>query len=83
MADPIKTAKHIFDEFLSKADPASMPNYDSNAKDAQAQAAGRKGGRKGGPARAVRLSPLQRSKIAANAAKSRWENTPRTDKKLD
>jgi hypothetical protein len=33
MADPIKTAKHIFEEFLSKADPASMPDYDPNAKD--------------------------------------------------
>jgi hypothetical protein len=83
MADPIKTAKHIFDEFLSKADPASMPNYDPQAKDAQAQAAGKKGGRKGGLSRAARLSPLQRSKIAANAAEARWENSSRTDKKLD
>jgi hypothetical protein len=42
MADPIKTAKSIFDQFLSKADPGSMPGYNPNTKDAQAQAAGKK-----------------------------------------
>jgi hypothetical protein len=56
MADPIKAAKHIFDEFLSKADPASMPGYDPNAKDTRAQAAGRIGGRTGGNVRALKLS---------------------------
>ena len=73
MADPIKTAKHIFDNFLSKADPASMPNYDPNAKDAQAQAAGRKGGAKGGKARALKLSRAQRKVIARKAAQARWK----------
>lgn len=74
MADPIETAKHIFDQFLSKADPVSMPNYDPNAKDAQAQAAGRRGGREGGLARAARLSPRKRRKIAKLAAKARWKS---------
>jgi hypothetical protein len=73
MADPIKTAKRMFDEFLSKADPASMPDYDPNAKDPQAQAAGRKGGLKGGAARAAVLSPRTRRKISKKAAKQRWE----------
>jgi len=75
MADPIKTAKKIFDQFLSKADPASMPDYDPHAKDAQAQAAGRKGGLKGGRARADNLSPQKRRKIARKAARSRWGGT--------
>jgi len=76
MADPIKAAKHIFDQFLSKADPAALPNYDPKAKDAQAQAAGRRGGRKGGPIRARRLSPQKRQQIAKNAARVRWKRKP-------
>ena len=76
MADPIKTAKGIFDQFLSKADPASMPDYDPNAKDQQAQAAGRKGGRQGGIARAASLSPAKRRKIAKKAARTRWIEKP-------
>jgi hypothetical protein len=76
MADPIKTAKKIFDQFLSKADPASMSGYDPKAKDAQAQAAGRKGGRKGGPIRAARLSLRKRQQIAKNAAQVRWKKKP-------
>jgi hypothetical protein len=76
MADPLKAAKRMFDEFLSKADPASMPDYNPNTKDAQAQAAGRKGGRKGGLARAVSLSPQKRRQLAKKAANSRWRNNP-------
>jgi hypothetical protein len=72
MADPIKAAKRMFDEFLSKADPASMPEYDPNAKDAQAQAEGRKGAKKGGLARASSLSPRKRKEIAKRAAHARW-----------
>ena len=72
MADPIKTAKRMFDEFLSKADPASMPDYNPHAKDAQAQAAGRIGGEKGGPARAAKLPSKKRQQIARKAAEKRW-----------
>jgi hypothetical protein len=72
MADPIKTAKKIFDQFLSRADPASMPNYDPRAKDSQAQAAGRMGGIKGAVARTRALSRQKRRSIAQRAAKVRW-----------
>jgi len=75
MADPIKAAKRIFDQFLSKADPASMPDYDPKAKDPQKQEAGRSGGKKGGAARAATLSEKERHKIAMKAAKSRWNST--------
>jgi hypothetical protein len=34
--------------------------------------AGRKGGKKGGTARAVKLSPKKRSQIAKKAARARW-----------
>jgi len=41
-------------------------------KDPHAVALGRLGGRKGGKARAQRLSPERRVEIARNAAKARW-----------
>ena len=73
--DPIKLAKGIFDEFLAKSDPESVgPILE---KDPHAQAAGRKGGLKGGKVRALRLSVKQRKDIASKAAKSRWAK--RTD----
>jgi hypothetical protein len=37
-------------------------------------AAGRKGGLKGGKARAKKLTPAERSKIAREAAKARWHS---------
>jgi len=37
-----------------------------------AQALGRQGGLKGGPARAERLTPEERSAIARKAARARW-----------
>jgi hypothetical protein len=45
---------------------------DSNGKDPAAVAAGRKGGLKGGNARAAKLSPEERTAIARKAAQSRW-----------
>lgn len=41
-------------------------------KDPAAVLLGRKGGRKGGKARAEKLSPEQRSEIARKAARIRW-----------
>ena len=37
---------------------------------------GRKGGLKGGKARAAKLSPRKRKQIARKAAKSRWKRKP-------
>ena len=42
--------------------------------ESEAVKSGRKGGLKGGKARANRLTALQRSKIASDAAKKRWGN---------
>ena len=42
-------------------------------KNPAAVALGRLGGKKGGPARAEKLTPEQRSAIARTAALSRWE----------
>ncbi len=52
-----------------KAEPAD------DGKDPAAVALGRKGGLKGGKARAAKLTPEQRSEIARKAAAARWRLT--------
>jgi hypothetical protein len=42
-------------------------------KDAAAVALGRRGGLKGGKARAAKMSPARRAEIASKAAKARWD----------
>lgn len=44
-------------------------------KDPAAVALGRRGGKKGGPARAVKLTPKQRSESARKAVQARWKRT--------
>lgn len=52
-------------------DPAT--NEDAKQeKNPAAVALGRLGGRKGGPARAAKLTPEQRKEIAKKAAAARW-----------
>ncbi|MCA9501171.1 MAG: hypothetical protein KC588_18410 [Nitrospira sp.] len=46
----------------------------SQDKDPNAVALGRKGGLKGGPARAAKLTPQERRESARNAAIARWKN---------
>ena len=49
---------------------------DEPEKDPAAVALGRKGGLKGGVARAKKLSKKRRVEIAKKAAKARWSRTP-------
>jgi hypothetical protein len=73
--DPNLFAKRVFDNLLEKLDPeaaAARAPEPIPEKDPKAQAAGRKGGKRGGPARAVKLSAKKRRAIATRAAKSRW-----------
>lgn len=53
------------------AGQVEMPKTD-DGKDPAAVALGRKGGLKGGKARAEKLSAKRRAEIAKKAAKSRW-----------
>lgn len=53
--------------------PAEPPPSEPE-KDPAAVALGRRGGLKGGAARASKLSPEQRSEIARKAATARWRN---------
>lgn len=64
MANPIKTAKNIFDHFLSKVDPEAVGPAEAQIQVANPYA--------GGKARAVNLSPKRRKQIAKKAAKARW-----------
>lgn len=56
----------------SEADLSPRPD----GKNPAAVALGRLGGKKGGPARAAKLTPEQRREIARKAARTRW-GTPR------
>jgi hypothetical protein len=67
--DPNQLGKLIVDLATGEADEA-----DPHAgKDPAAVALGRKGGLKGGKARAAKLTPEQRSESARKAAKARWK----------
>ena len=56
-------------ESTGQAEPAPDPD---EGKDPAAVALGRKGGLKGGKARAAGLTPEQRSEAASLAAQARW-----------
>lgn len=67
--DPNQLAKRILDEATGEQPKTAPPP----AKNAAAVELGRLGGRKGGAARAAALTPEQRSEIAKQAAKKRWQ----------
>jgi len=67
--DPNQLGKLIVDLSVGDADDSkNMP--DESGKDPAAMALGKKGGK----ARAAKLSPKQRSSIAKKAAKARWKS---------
>lgn len=63
-------AARLVDEATGEA-PTADPDAD---KDPAAVALGRKGGLKGGKARAERMTPEQRSESARKAAEARWRS---------
>lgn len=62
-------AKRIVDEATGQAEPES-----EDTRDPLAVELGRRGGLKGGKARAAKLSPERLSEIARKAAAARWGN---------
>jgi hypothetical protein len=69
--DPNELAKQLVDEVAGDAPP-----FDPDAgKDPAAVALGRKGGLKGGKARAASMTPEQRSEAARRAAAARWSKS--------
>ena len=56
------------------------PDVSKDGKNPAAVALGRLGGKKGGPARAAKLTPDERSEIARTAALARWRKAKNRDK---
>lgn len=69
--DTNQLAKRITDIATGETDQSP----EESGKDPNAVALGRKGGLKGGKARAAKLSAKKRSEIAKKAAKARWRKS--------
>lgn len=69
--DPSQLAKLIVDMATGQAPPDTTVDR----KDPAAVALGRKGGLKGGRARAASLSAKKRAEIAKKGAKARWNKS--------
>jgi hypothetical protein len=70
--DPNELAKQLVDEATGET-PSVDPD---EGKDPNAVALGRKGGLKGGKARAAKMTPEERAKSARKAAEARWGKKP-------
>ena len=69
--DPNQLAKLVVDIATGEREDAAPVTPE---KDAAAVALGRRGGLKGGRARASSMTPEQRSEAARKAAQARWAN---------
>jgi len=70
--DPVQLGKLIGDILTGEVDDRAVPSPDDPNKDPNAVALGRRGGLKGGRARADSLTSEERRTIAQDAAKKRW-----------
>ncbi len=68
--DTNKLAFQIVQKSIRESEPETPKD---TGKDPAAVALGRKGGLKGGKARAAKMIPAERSEAARKAAKARWE----------
>jgi hypothetical protein len=71
--DPVQLGKLIGDILTGQVEDRAPPSPNDPNKDQAAVTLGRKGGLKGGRARADSLTPEERQKIARDAAQKRWE----------
>lgn len=69
--DPNQLAASIVAEAVGDVEPEALE--EDNGKNPAAVALGRLGGKKGGKARAEKLTPEERKEIAKKAAKARWK----------
>lgn len=73
--DPNELGKQLVDEATG-----SVPKYNPDeGKDPAAVALGRRGGLKGGKARAAKMSTEERSEAARKAAAARWSKRSNTN----
>jgi hypothetical protein len=73
--DPNVAAKRIVDQATDKDQASPSENGEPTAEERSeaARMLGRRGGLRGGPARAMKLSKKRRQEIARRAAKARWD----------
>jgi hypothetical protein len=71
--DPVQLAKLIGDILTGQVEDVAPSTPADQNKDPAAVALGRKGGLKGGKARAAQMSPEERSAIARKGAAARWQ----------
>ncbi len=72
--DPAQLAKLMIDIATGEVEDRGL-TPEEQGKDAAAAALGRRGGQKGGKARAESLSPERRAEIARAAAAKRWKDS--------
>jgi hypothetical protein len=72
--DPVQLGKLIGDILTGQVEDRASASPEDDSKDQAAVTLGRKGGLKGGKARAASLTAAERKKIAQAAAKKRWQN---------
>ncbi|MGA2815068.1 MAG: RNA-binding protein [Xanthobacteraceae bacterium] len=70
--DPVQLGKLIGDILTGQVEDRAPDRPEDITKDQAAVSLGRKGGLKGGRARADSMSSAQRAEIARKAAKARW-----------
>ncbi len=70
--DPVQLGKLIGDILTGQVEDRAPDRPEDTAKDQAAVALGRKGGLKGGKARAAKIAPEKRAEIAKKAAQARW-----------
>ena len=68
-------ARATGEEPLPESESVEVPELTPEERHAAAVALGRLGGKKGGPARAAKLTPEQRVESAKKAAKARWSRS--------
>ncbi len=69
-------AHRVVEQATGALEEQPEPELDTEGKNPNAVALGRLGGKKGGKARAAKLTPEQRSEIARKAAQARWQSPP-------
>lgn len=70
--DPVQLGKLIGDILTGQVEDRAPDRIEDLGKDQAAVSLGRKGGLKGGNARAAKMTPEQRAETARKAAKARW-----------
>jgi hypothetical protein len=72
--DFMEVARSVVERAIGEQmDGSPLPQLEPDTRNPHAVALGSMGGRKGGKARAKKLSPAKRKAIAKRAARSRWD----------